>query len=145
MPRHKSSPNGTKCYSEYLHIWDLVDNLVFTRRFLIVTQRQEHTPVNLQHYLVPRVPNRHLVPSIQSPPRRTSPRAVHMEPVPTPPPYPEPKRLLSPRSLRPRFAAAVRGLRLSGFTGNTRTFFFMRTWFSTRFIPTLVLHARLIP
>ena len=24
-------------------------------------------------------------------------------------------------------------------------FFFMRTWFSTRFIPTLVLHARLIP
>ena len=93
----------------------------------------------------PRVPNRHLVRSVQSPPRRTSPRAVHMEPVPTPPPYPEPKRLLSPRSLRPRFAAAVRGLRLSGFTGNTRTFFFMRTWFSTRFIPTLVLHARLIP
>ena len=62
-----------------------------------------------------------------------------------PPPYSEPKRLLSPRSLRPRFAAAVRGLRLSGFTGNTRTFFFMRTWFSTRFIPTLVLHARLTP
>ena len=39
----------------------------------------------------PRVPNMHLVPSVQSPPRRTSPRAVHMEPVPTPPPYPEPK------------------------------------------------------